>query len=104
MNFNVPRIHNEDQNTQRFFDQISNIVNQLDLNPLLKGQLLEGISIVSGDNIINHKLGRKLVGWIQVRTINNNNDYYDKQDTNPSPDKTLILNSAATDTLSLWVF
>lgn len=36
-------------------------------NPLIDGRLIQGQAIVAGANVINHGLGRKLIGWIQTR-------------------------------------
>jgi hypothetical protein len=53
--------------------------------------------------VINHKLAQKLQGWIVV--LNSTSaTFYDSQSTNPSPDKTLILNASAPTTVSILVF
>jgi hypothetical protein len=72
-------------------------------NPLIGGQILDGIVLVSGDNTINHGLNAKLQGYIIV--LNNSAvTFYDKQSTNQRPELTLILNSSGAATISLWVF
>lgn len=70
---------------------------------LLQGQLLQNVSLVAGDNILNTGLGRKLLGWIVVGK-SATADIYDKQATNPNPQQTLILSTPAPVTVSLWVF
>jgi hypothetical protein len=79
---------------------------------LLDGNFLQDVVITGGTVLtINHRLGRKLLGWIICRK-NLEVDVWDSQASNPTPNATLILN--ATDsgdplnpnvvTISLWVF
>ena len=81
----------------------STILSQTLTCPLIRGNLLSDVALVSGSNIINHKLNRKLTGWILVR-IGAAAVIYDTQDTNQMPDKTLSLVSDADATVSIWVF
>jgi hypothetical protein len=71
--------------------------------PLLNGALLQGQVLVTGDNTINHTLGRALTGWIIVRK-RGTATIYDKQDTNSLPALTLVLNASAGETVDLCVF
>ena len=78
------------------------------LNPLLSNQLTQGlllhnVALINGTTVVNHKLGRPLVGWLIVG-INAAATIYDSQATNPTPQLTLILNSNAKATVNLWVF
>lgn len=78
-------------------------INPVLANPLVQGQLLSNISVSSGANVINHKLGRKLQGYIVV--LNSAAvTYYDSQSTNQTPDLTLILNASGSAVISLYVF
>lgn len=72
-------------------------------NELVKGQLLEQVKLVNGTTIVNHKLGRKLIGWFPVR-LNAAATLFDNQDANQTPQLTLSLTSNAAVTCSLWVF
>jgi hypothetical protein len=81
----------------------ASVLNPFIANPFLNGILLKNISLSSGDNTINHKLGRNLQGWVLVRK-RQSVDIYDKQDTNQMPDLTLVLNASATATIDLYVF
>lgn len=74
----------------------------LDL-PLNSGQVLQNISLLAGNNVINHLLGRKLQGWFFVRqraaaTV------YDTQDNNQTPALTLTLNASAPVSVDIFVF
>lgn len=72
-------------------------------NPLVNGQMLDGVALASGDNAVNHGLQRKLQGYLVV--LNSAAvTFYDKQATNQRPDLTLILNASGATTVSLYVF
>lgn len=73
------------------------------INPLVKGQLLTEVSLISGANVVNHKLGRKLQGWFIVG-INGAAQIYDTQASNQMPQLTLNLTSNAAVLVNLWVF
>jgi len=72
-------------------------------NPLLQGRLIENVALSNGTTLINHMLGRALVGWIVTR-INAQAQVYDNQNTNNAKTITLSLTSNAAATVSLWVF
>lgn len=79
-----------------------------ELNPLLKqplnqGLLLQGVSLASGANVINHLLGRKLQGWFLTR-LRSSVTIYDTQDLNPNPSQTLSLVSSGAVKVDLFVF
>lgn len=78
------------------------------LNPLLdlpinKGLILENVSLATGTNNINHKLGRKLRGWWLVR-VSSSVTVYDAQSNVPNPDVVLRLVSSAPSTVDIYVF
>lgn len=96
------------QTTNREINQLqSNIITQLNqqrpTNLLAAGVILEKISLIAGNNTINHKLDRNLQGWFIIRQ-RSSASIYDKQDSNQIPDKTLILNSSADVTVDIFVF
>lgn len=55
--------------------------------------ILKGV-VLSSSSIINHTLGRKLVGWHIVRQ-RGSATVYDRQDTNDFQDKTLLLTASS---------
>jgi hypothetical protein len=75
-----------------FLSRISNSAN-----------ILDDVPLKTGNNVINHKLGRKLKGWRIIRQ-DAAASIYDAQATNQSPDLTLVLISSAPCLLSLEVF
>lgn len=72
-------------------------------NPFTQGNLLQNISLSTGSNTINTKLGKKLQGYIIVLK-SANVSIYDTQSTNTMADKTLQLVSSGPAVISLWVF
>ena len=69
-------------------------------NQLIQGNLLNNISLINGVNVINHKLGRKQVGYI-ITDINGIAQVYRSQ---PFNDLQLTLTSDSDVNVSLWVF
>jgi len=72
-------------------------------NQSLQTSILSNITLINGKNVINHKLGRKLIGWRIVR-LRAAASLYDRQDSNQTPDLTLILMSNATVVADIEVF
>ncbi len=70
---------------------------------IVNGVLLKNISLVVGSNQVNHRLGRKLQGWLIVRK-RAAGAFYDTQDTNRMADKTLLLVSDSVVNVDLWCF
>lgn len=73
-------------------------INPFISNPTNQGSILHNIQLISGVNIIPHKLGRVLQGWSIVRrrqflvaTVPTAYDIYDTQDTNQMKSLTLQL-------------
>ncbi len=78
-------------------------LNPLLANPLVNGSVLSNQVLKSGDNVINHGLGRTLQGYFVI--LNNAAvTFYDKQATNSMPDLTLVLVASGAATVSLYVF
>ena len=69
-------------------------------NPLNSVSILEDVSLKVGDNVINHRLGRKLRGWVLL-DVNAATTIYRSA---PLNDLTLTLNSSAVAIISLGVF
>lgn len=78
-------------------------LNKMLANPATNGILMKSVQLSTGDNTINHKLGRNLQGWVIVRK-RANADIYDTQDSNSMPSLTLTLNSSANVTVDLYLF
>lgn len=83
----------------RWAVQIDPIVNA----PQNSSLILKNIALTTGSNVINHKLGKKLQGWVIVRQ-RALASIYDTQDSNQTPDLTLQLTSNANVTVDIEVF
>jgi hypothetical protein len=78
------------------------------LNPLLNSPqnnslILEKVPLINGTTIINHLLGKVLTGWKVIRQ-RSAASIYDNQDSNQSPQLTLVLISDASVVVDLEVF
>jgi hypothetical protein len=82
----------------------SQYLNPLLVLPINNSIMLTNVDLQTGDNSINHLLGRKLQGWIVVRMKDGYVQLYDKQSTNPLQDKILVLNSSGNGNIDLLVF
>lgn len=71
--------------------------------PIVKGLILPSVSLVSGTNEVNHRLGRKLQGWWIVRQ-RAAASIYDQQDSEMNPSLMLKLISTANVLVDLFVF
>lgn len=76
------------------------ILDQLLAKPLSNNQMLTGISLIMGDNVINHRLGRQMQGWI-ISDIDSSISIYRSA---PFNDLTLTLNSSGSGVINLVVF
>lgn len=79
-------------------NQWPSVINPYLADPLNNISILQGVQLVSGNNYINHKLGKKLQGWIVVRKrqwLNSGTptsyDITDIQSSNLNPNLTLLL-------------
>lgn len=75
------------------------------LDPVLANALVNGISLgtialVTGNNVIPHKLGRMMQGWILTDQDAGVTIYR----SNPLNTSTLVLNASAPVNISLWVY
>lgn len=84
-------------------NQWSSQLNPILRNALNQGLLLQNVQLVNGANVINHKLGRNLVGWFITRQ-RSAATLYDTQDTNQMPNLTLNLTSSAMVSVDIYVF
>ena len=95
------KVFSDDEALNRLQTNIEAAVATALKNPLLDGALVEDVKLEVGNNIVNHKLGRKYKGYIIVKQNVVANFY--KVDNNFT-DKHIVLNSSAQVTVSIWVF
>ncbi len=83
--------------------QWASIIDPILSNPTNNSSVLKNISLVLGANVVPHKLGQPLQGWIITRQ-RALASVYDTQDTNQMPDLTLNLVASAPVVVDLMVF
>ena len=98
----LPLIKSPDQSLMLLETQWKSQLDPVLANPLISGQLLTNIALVSGSNTINHKLGRALQGYIITGMHGSFAQIYDT--TSPMPALTLVLHASAATNISLYVF
>lgn len=81
----------------------SSQLNPLLSNASLQSNILKKVTLNVGSNNINHLLGRTLQGYRVIRQ-RTQSQIWDSQDTNQSPQLTLILNATAAVVVDLEVF
>ncbi len=101
---NYKKIHSDDKSVKQLQENIEQ-TNAILLNtPPIDGVLLKEIALDSTTiNNIEHKLGRKLLGWTIVRQ-RASAIIWDTQDANIIPGSFLALNCSANVTVDIWVF
>lgn len=99
----IPKVQTDNREVNQLQSNILTYLNTMGQNALLSGITLQNISLVSGDNTINTKLNRKLQGWFIVRQ-RGAAQIYDKQDSNKTPNSTLVLNASAAVSVDIFVF
>jgi hypothetical protein len=97
------RVRTEDSDLRQFQDGVVASVAAIRDREVLDGRLIKGIDLVSGTvKVIDHGLGRKLLGWIPVRQDANATVW--ESDSESLGARVLKLNASANVTIDLWVF
>lgn len=78
----------------------SAILDPIIKNPLSKGNFLTSVSLTTGDNVINHLLGKRQQGWI----ISDQTAAASIYRSEPFNELTLTLNASAPCMVNLYVF
>jgi hypothetical protein len=81
----------------------ANILNPIIDSPTTNPVILKDVQLSTGNNSVNHKLGRKLQGW-QICRQRAAATIYDRQDDNQAPQLTLLLVASAPVVVDLVVF
>ena len=90
--------------TARFQENVEQALKPITDARIIDGILIKEVSLLSADdNFINHKLGRKVQGWLVVRKRADSR-VWDLQDSNVNDTKTLKLKCSADVTVDLWIF
>lgn len=99
----LTQFQSDDRISQMMQNSWATQLNPLLANPSLQSIILKNVLLVTGNNVVNHKLGRTLQGWRIVRQRAAAN-IHDNQDNNQSPQLTLFLVSSANVSIDLEVF
>lgn len=99
---NIPQIQQTSEEANRFMQSVTEKIGQIVKCPLLDGRLIQDVELEIGDNNIEHKLGRNLLGYL-VTTQDQASSF---SNTTPEDevDVYLVLNSSAICVVDLWVF
>jgi len=97
LNFNNQELSQMQSKVKAAFDNIN-------ANLFLSGSILAGVSLTSGSNVVNHKLGRRISGYIVVSssvasTFNDNISL-----GSDALQSSVTITASASTTVSLWVF
>ena len=87
----------------RLQDNVADGFNSVLTSVILDYNIVSKVALKVGDNIVDHKLGRAPVGWIVVRKRGAGN-FYDKQDSNPTPTRNIVINSDSAVTVDIYFF
>lgn len=72
-------------------------------NLLVNGQLLSNITLINGTTVVNHKLGRPILGWFITSPQGPFGNVY-QTSYQPNPSLTISLTNNASLITDLWVF
>lgn len=99
----LPFFDSDDVGLKQLQTAWAKILNPVIDNPAANPVYLKSVVLTSGANTIDHKLGRRLQGWIVVRQ-RGVSILYDTQDVNPLPNKTLQIMASSGVTVDLLLY
>lgn len=100
---NLPIVLSQTMDLVQMQNRWASILNPVISNPSGQSIILPNVLLANGTTVVNHMLGRKLIGWRVIR-IRGLAGIYDTQDNNQTPASTLILVSNAAVSVDLEVF
>jgi hypothetical protein len=98
----LPQFNSNDKDFQMMQNRWASILNPIINNPLSRGVFLSNITLTVGSNTINHKLSRKIQGYLVINMKNAYSEIYSS--TSPNPELFLVLISSANTEVDLYVF
>jgi hypothetical protein len=96
----IARVQTDDRNINQLQQNIQTAVNPVLANPIVNGILLKDISLTSGNNTVDTKLGRQMQGYIITAMKSAYANVYQVSST----DIQMVLNSSGATTVDLYVF
>ncbi len=96
------KVGTSDPVLRKMQDAVETPLREISAKAILDGQILKDLFLVSGsENLVSHKLGRKLTGWVIIQQDTNANIWATSEKLDQYY---LVLNTSANCNLSLWVF
>lgn len=99
----LTQFQNDDQAFQLMQNSWSSQINPIINRAQNQSNILKKIALINGTTVVNHLLGKNLNGWKIVRQ-RASASIYDAQDTNQTPNLTLVLISSAAVVVDIEVF
>lgn len=103
----LKKILSGDRIIDQIQDSLIGSINPVLNCPLIDGNLVKGVSLDNAkDNIINHGLGRKFIGYqrTRIQSAKGFTNYWESATVNNSPDKYIILNCMDSMICDFWIF
>lgn len=98
------KIFTDDPLQQRLQDSIAQSFSQLEKLPQLDSVIVKNVTLSAAiDNLVEHKLGREIVGW-QIIRQNANAVVYESSTVNTTPSAFVILRTSAACTVTILFF
>ncbi len=98
----LPYYKSDDQSFTLLQTAWASQLNPLLANPVLQGVLQKNVVLNPGLNVINHKLGRNLQGYLITGMHNLYSQIFDT--TSTTPNLTLNLNSSVSTSIDIYCF
>jgi hypothetical protein len=96
------KIRSPDRVVTQLQDNVEQAIRPLLGMQIAAGRLIENVEVLTGTpKVIDHRLNRAMRGWFIVDKDADANVW---KTVSTIPERTLVLNSSANVTLSLWVF
>lgn len=100
---NYKKIRSENSDIRQIQDAIALVIDQISSKDILDGILVEDISLVSGVNLVSHKLDRAPKGFIVVAR-NANQNVWNGVSTRAVSNLNMALQCSGSVKVSIWFF
>jgi len=98
------KVNSDNEQLNKMQENVSQALLPVLGSAILDGVLLTEIELTTGQaNLIEHKLGRRPLGWIAVRK-RAESTLWDNQNANLLNNRTLDLRCSSNVTVDLWIF
>lgn len=97
----LKKVGTDQKDLAKVQDNLEEFVKPIVSSEIIDGLLLKNVVLQSGENKVEHKLGREPIGWMIVNKSATADVWSSASQLSKS---ILVLNSSATVTLTLWVF